>query len=217
MNALDIFGCGDAMCEVLFNFVSTDPFYYLVASKEELISAFTNEGILNKNLTKFVDEVKSKTSITLETVIAMMSYDGMSNDGKTVKEVTKKLAGLDYDFKGLEKKVVSGWEEGESRRTEIEERVKELEHCGIEIVYPTENETKPSDNVIKITMTGSPKEYGYATKAVFVKHLEELGYTVEEVDVKKCDILFTDSPESNTGKMKTARELGKQIKTYGEY
>lgn len=216
MNALDVFGCGDAMCEVLFNYVSTDPFYYLTAPKESILYALKSEGILNKNLTKFVDEVKSKTSITIETVIAMMSYEGMSNDGKTVKEVAKKLAGLDYDFKGLEKKVVSGWEEDEPKRTEIEERVQELEHCGIEVVYPTEKETKSSDTIVKITMTGSPKPYGYPTKAAFIKHLEEIGWRVEEVDVKKCDILFTDSLDSKTEKLRIARLLGKEVNVYGD-
>ena len=217
MNALDVFGCGDAMCEVLFNYISTDPFYYLTTPKESILYALKSEGILNKNLSKFVDEVKSKTSISLETVIAMMSYEGISNDGKTVKEVAKKLAGLVYDFKGLEKKVVSGWEEGEQKRTVIEERIQELEYFGIEVVYPTEKKTKPSDKVIKITLRGSPKEYGYATKSVFVKHLEELGYTVEEVDIKKCDILFTDSMDSKTEKLRIARLLGKKIKTYGDF
>ena len=218
MDALDVFGCGDAMCEALYNSISGNPFFYLTTTKAELLKAFKYENILNKNLEKFVDEVKSKTSITLETVIAMMSYDGMSNGGKTIQEVAKKLAGLNYSFKGLEKNVVSGWEEGEAKREEVEETVKYLRSHGIEVVYPKAKGTieQNSGSTIRITMTGSPKPYGYATKAVFAKHLEELGYNVEEVDVKKCDILFTDDLSSTTGKMKTASELGKTIKAYGE-
>ena len=111
---------------------------------------------------------------------------------------------------------MSGWEKGDEKRTEVEEIVKELGEAGIEVVYPKAKEATSlgSNSTIRITMTGSPKPYGYATKAVFVKHLEELGYNVEEVDVKKCDILFTDDLSSTTGKMKTATELGKEIKTY---
>lgn len=218
MDALDVFGCGDAMCETLYYEVSDNPFYYLLCPKDILQYEMSIHGVMNKNMEKFVEEVKSKTSITLETVIAMMSYEGMSNGGKTIKEVAKKLAGLEYSFKGLEKSAVSGWNEGETKRTELDKIVKELNDYGIEVVYPKENgnTTQNSGSTIRITMTGSPKSYGYATKAVFVKHLEELGYNVEEVDVKKCDILFTDDLTSTTGKMKTASELGKTIKEYGE-
>ena len=218
MDALDVFGCGDAMCETLYYEVSDNPFYYLLCPKDILLYEMSIHGVMNKNMEKFVEEVKSKTSITLETVIAMMSYEGMSNGGKTIKEVAKKLAGLDCSFKGLEKSVVSGWNEGETKREEVESIVKELRSSGIEVVYPKENgnTVQNSGSTIRITMTGSPKSYGYATKAVFVKHLEELGYNVEEVDVKKCDILFTDDLSSTTGKMKTASELGKTIKEYIE-
>jgi DNA ligase (NAD+) len=218
MDALDVFGCGDAMCETLYYEVSDNPFYYLLCPKDILQYEMSIHGVMNKNMEKFVDELKSKTSITLETVIAMMSYEGMSNGGKTIKEVAKKLAGLDYSFKGLEKSVVSGWEEGETKREEVESIVKELRSNRIEVVYPKVKETTgaTSGSTIRITMTGSPKPYGYATKTVFVKHLEEMGYNVEEVDVKKCDILFTDDLSSTTGKMKTASELGKTIKEYGE-
>ena len=219
MEALDVFGCGDAMCETLYYEVSDNPFYYLLCPKDILQYEMSIHGVMNKNMEKFIEEVKSKTSITLETVIAMMSYEGMSNGGKTIKEVAKKLAGIDYTFKGLEKSVVSGWNEGETKRTELDKIVKELNEYGIEVVYPKENGNAVQNpgSTIRITMTGSPKPYGYATKAVFVKHLEELGYNVEEVDVKKCDILFTDDLSSTTGKMKTASELGKTIKKYGEF
>lgn len=218
MDALDVFGCGDAMCETLYYEVSDNPFYYLLCPKDILLYEMSIHGVMNKNMEKFVEEVKSKTSITLETVIAMMSYEGMSNGGKTIKEVAKKLAGIDYSFKGLEKSAVSSWNEGETKRTELDKILKELNKYGIEVVYPKENgnTAQNSGSTIRITMTGSPKPYGYATKAAFVKHLEELGYSVEEVDVKKCDILFTDDLSSTTGKMKTASELGKTIKEYGE-
>ena len=219
MDALDVFGCGDAMCETLYYEVSDNPFYYLLCPKDILQYEMSIHGVMSKNMEKFIEEVKSKTSITLETVIAMMSYEGMSNGGKTIKEVAKKIAGIDYNFKGLEKSVVSGWNEGETKRTELDKILKELNEYGIEVVYPKENGNAVQNpgSTIRITMTGSPKPYGYATKAVFVKHLEELGYNVEEVDVKKCDILFTDDLSSTTGKMKTASELGKIIKEYGDF
>lgn len=215
MNALDVFGCGEAMCEQLFNFVSTDPFYFLTAPEKTILWQLETAGLINKNLAKFVDEVKKIKSLPLETVIAMLSYEGMSNDGKTVKEVAKKIAGLRYDFKGLEKQAVNGWENGELKREELESRLSELSECGIDVVYPSEKENG-TEKRIKIAMTGSPKEFGYLTKSDFVKHMENIGYSVEEVDVKKCDVLFTDDLNGNSGKMKTAISLSKEIKTYGE-
>lgn len=218
MDALDVFGCGEAMCEEIFFNITHSPFALLEAPKDEIEKWFVNAGMTSKNHSKFIDEIKSKTTLPLETVIAMMSYEGMSNDGKTIKEVAKKIAGLSYDFKGFEKKVVEGWECGEYKRNDIEKVIKELTQSGINIVYPTQKETISNlNNTIRISMTGSPKPYGYATKTEFVKYLESLGYTIEEVDVKKCDILFTDNLKSNSGKMKTAHELGKEIKTYDNF
>ena len=217
MDALDVFGFGDAMCELLFNHVSSNPFFYLTTSKDGLLNEIINEDIMNKNLMKFVDEVKKKTSLTLETVIAMLSLEGLSNNGKTIKEIAKKIAGVPYDFKGLEKKCVEGWEEGEEKHKLVENIVSDLKSHGIEVVYPKYEEQSAEQNeIVKITMTGSPKPYGYPTKAAFVKHLEKIGWRVDEVDVKKCDILFTDSMDSNTGKMKTAHELGKEVRSYGD-
>ena len=66
----------------------------------------------------------------------------------------------------------------------------------------------------KIIMTGSPEEFGYKTKAVFLQQHPELE---ETGSWKEIDILVTDDLESNSGKMQKARKLGIPIKTYGEF
>ena len=58
-----------------------------------------------------------------------------------------------------------------------------------------------SDDVIPIIMTGSPKEFGYATKKDFLNAHPEY---VETTDWKACKILMTDDLNSTSGKMKKA-------------
>lgn len=65
----------------------------------------------------------------------------------------------------------------------------------------------------KIIMTGSPEEFGYKTKAVFLQQHPEFE---ETTSWKEVDILITDDLESNSGKMQKAKKLGIPIKTYGQ-
>ena len=66
----------------------------------------------------------------------------------------------------------------------------------------------------KIIMTGSPEEFGYKTKAVFLQQHPELEETTKFTE---CDILVCDNLESNSSKMQKARKLGIPIKTYGDF
>ena len=71
-------------------------------------------------------------------------------------------------------------------------------------------------------MTGSPKSAGYNTKSELIKHLEGFGYAKDDMSgegygtspEKTCDLLLTDSYESNSSKMKRAKKLGVRIVTY---
>ena len=60
-------------------------------------------------------------------------------------------------------------------------------------------------------MTGSPKEYGYATKKDFLNAHPEY---VETTSWSDCKILFTDDLASNSGKMKKAQKAGIEIREY---
>lgn len=70
-----------------------------------------------------------------------------------------------------------------------------------------------SSDAVPVIMTGSPKEFGYATKAEFLKAHPEY---IETSDWKQCKILFTDDLASTSSKMKKATTLGIEIKTYGD-
>ena len=67
---------------------------------------------------------------------------------------------------------------------------------------------------IKVILTGSPEEFGYKTKSVFLQQHPNLE---ETSSWKEIQILVTDSLESNSGKMQKARKAGIPIKTYGDF
>lgn len=69
-----------------------------------------------------------------------------------------------------------------------------------------------------ICMTGSPKNFNFSTKAVFLEKLADFDFSEGKMTKKNnvVDILVTDSTESMTTKMKMANELGVEIMTYGE-
>lgn len=73
-----------------------------------------------------------------------------------------------------------------------------------------------STNAIKIMLTGSPKQFGFSTKAVFLEELAKHRAFVEVGNIKECDILIADNIDGNSNKLKTARNLGKEITTYSE-
>ena len=66
---------------------------------------------------------------------------------------------------------------------------------------------------IQVIMTGSPKEFGYATKSVFLQSNPKY---IETSDWKICKILFTDDLSSDSSKMQKAKKLGIEIKTYDQ-
>ena len=67
---------------------------------------------------------------------------------------------------------------------------------------------------IKVILTGSPEEFGYKTKSVFLQQHPNL----EEVSSwKEIQVLITDSLDSNSGKMQKAKKAGIPIKTYGDF
>lgn len=73
--------------------------------------------------------------------------------------------------------------------------------------------------VVKICMTGSPKQFGWKTKAEFIKALEEVHTHIhyQEVSVKDATFLITDDVNSNSSKTKEAKKHNKTIITYSDF
>ena len=74
----------------------------------------------------------------------------------------------------------------------------------------SENSDAPSyDEQIPVILTGEPNDY--ASKGEFLKCNPQYRMTGKWTEVK---IVFTNSLDSNTGKMKKAREKGIEIQLY---
>lgn len=213
MNVLELDGVGDAFLEELFNKVKQPSSFYITnhdVTTDYLINCGMKEGKILENFVKQLNNIKK---LTVEQVISFMSLDGMSIGGKTVKEIAKKLSGVDYSFTGLEKKVVYGWDENDDNHDKLTTFNKLcdgiVEH-GILIEFIKKRE----GNIIKLCLTGSPKKFNFSSKGDFIKFLENKEYVVDEVSVKDCDYLVTDDINSKSSKMTNAKKLNKQIVTY---
>lgn len=211
MNVLDMDGVGDAFLEELYSKVCThlnavDYLCDIDMNSDKLVQFGMKSG---KILDNFIEKLSIIKKLTLEQVIALHTFDGMSSNGKTVKEVAKKIAGIPYSFAGLEKKVVDGFGEGECKYMLIIDTINKLQTVGITIEFPVVKQ-----NTIKICMTGSPKNFGFGSKNDFVQFLNSISINIEEVSVKDCEFLITDDLTSKSSKMKTAEKLEKKIVTY---
>jgi len=156
----------------------------------------------------FVQAFKDIKSLTYEQVIQMLGYE---NVGKKISiQLSREHAGMDYDYANLEKALVSKLRSPEVSNY-IKEVVKGLEDLGIKIDRPK----KESSETIGICMTGSPKEFGFATKAEFLAKFP----AAKEVSLtdSSCRYLITDSYQSTSSKMKTAVKRGINILTYGDF
>jgi hypothetical protein len=67
-----------------------------------------------------------------------------------------------------------------------------------------------------IEMTGSPKSAGFKTKESFLSELGVYGFSHSKMTKKgnQVNILVCDDLDSETSKMKLAKELGIEIMTY---
>ena len=158
----------------------------------------------------FVKAFKNIKSLTYEQVIRMLGYDNVGR--KISTQFAREHAGLDYDYAHLEKALVA-----KLRSTEISEYIKEvvkgLEDLGITIDRPKEE--KKDSNTYGVCMTGSPKTFGFKTKAEFLFKFPYL-YEVKLTD-KDCKFLITDNLESTSNKMKQAEKKGIEIVLYKQF
>lgn len=159
----------------------------------------------------FINAFKNIKSLTYEQVIQMLGYD---NVGKKISiQLAREHAGLDYDYANLEKVLVEKLRSPKISNY-IRKVVKELESFGIKIDKP-QKQKEMKTNVFAICMTGSPKIFGYKTKAEFISKFPGI-YEVS-LSSPECKFLITDSYESTSNKMKTAEKKGIEIKTYGDF
>lgn len=155
---------------------------------------------------KSFDEFKKKLSLT--DIIVSCTFDAC---GRKVAEAIQNYLLLgEENFEHLAEKAWSWCKNPNS--DQMTDLYNVLEHCGKTLdIFKQElqyvNETKRDQ--IPVILTGEPNNY--ATKDAFLREHPEYRMTGSWKEVK---IVFTNSLDSNTGKMKKAREKGIEIRLY---
>lgn len=177
-----------------------------IFNKETLIATgFFREG---KTLDRLFESLDKIEKVTLPQVIVSLGFDGV---GRTAsRQLAKMIRGKEYDFKGLEKKALEGFADGESKRIKVENLVSVLEKRGIKV----EEEIELLDG-IGVELTGSPNASGFKNKKELEAFLTSKGYVHKGLNEAK--ILLTDSLTSTSSKMAAARKKGVEIREYSEF
>ena len=158
----------------------------------------------------FLNAFRNIKSLTYEQVIISLGFDNVGR--KLSLQIAREHCGLVPDYSGLERALVGMLHEPEVT-VQIVTAVQTLEKLGITIDKPKEEMV--TKDTVYVCMTGSPKVFGFPTKAEFIAKFPNL-VDVEITD-KRCQFLITDSYTSTSSKMKTAEKKGITIKTYGDY
>lgn len=123
------------------------------------------------------------------------------------------ICGLPYDTKSISRASYQ-WALDDSNA--YYQKVMDLiELTGLSVDDEAENVSAAQASAsekIPVVMTGSPKSFGYSTKAEFLAAHPE--YTDVGSSVKDCKILFTDDLSSTSGKMKQAAKYGVEVRLY---
>ena len=199
---------GTQTCKLLYDAGYTtimDIFNPYKFNKQELIkTGYFKDG---KTLDALLAEVDKVTMVPLFRVILALGFDGV---GMTAaKQIARLIGGQTYNFSGLEKVAVEGFELGGAKRAKVEAFARILGYRKIEI----EKEIEVKDG-IGVEFTGSPSGSGFKTKAEFEKFLGQNGYY--HCGLKEAKLLLTDSMVSSSSKMTAANKLGIPIKTYAD-
>ena len=218
---LDVPGLGDELIAKMIDGIKKDcepdeffgdqgkEFPFSIFELEQV--AFTRHigGRIGDKIAKAYKDIIS--TIALDTIIQTMNIRFC---GKTLsKEIAKYLCGQPYDFGNMAQ---DGWKwVMDKESTEYMKLTAILNMLGKDIQYystiaeQTALAEQQQGKKTYIIMTGEPNNYD--TKQDFLNAHPEYENTTSWV---KCQLVFTNSLESNTGKMKKAREKGITIKLY---
>jgi NAD-dependent DNA ligase len=160
----------------------------------------------SKSIQNYVNNLKQYAAhISLVDIIK--SFNFKSCGTKAAEVCARIISGLPYQVNSLPRESYAWALDPNSRQLYMV--TKAMEDLDVELMEDDSN----SVDKIPIIMTGSPSNFGYATKAKFLQAHPEY---VETTDWKSCKILFTDDLSSNSGKMQRAKKQGVEIKTYGD-
>jgi DNA ligase (NAD+) len=208
INQLDLDGVGGSMIRQLWNAGYRSPVEILNPNKFTRERLFANSDLKpGKLVDNMFKEIEKITELKPAEVVLMLGFPGMG--GSSAKQVGNMLSGLKYNFSGLEKNVISGFEPGEKKRELYESAIAEISQF-INIAMPE----KIADDAIPYEMTGSPKSFGFKTKEEFVAAAKAKGFY--HASLKEAKVLFVDDLNTSSNKMKTAQSKGVKVMLYSE-
>lgn len=171
----------------------------------------TKNGIFKdgRELEVLINNLLDVTKVELWEIIYSFGY---INCGQTIsKQLANYIANIEYDFKGLEKKVVEDFINNQYRQDEVLELVKILQNNNVTVVFPQ----AIGSDIITFEMTGENPDG--RPKGVYKNSIEQTGKARHTSLKKGTHYLITDSLSSNSGKMQKAKKLGIKIVTYSEF
>lgn len=204
----EVFGFGEELSKLLLEneIIYSDPLeiFNPNLSVEMLMNAGFGK-VQAENYLKGIKDTYSK-GIPFNLLIKTLNINGCGNT--IAEQFTRKYYGMDHSTVGLTKAI---WSELEESNGKFEDMISKIQNFGYSVINPYKDEKPISADSIKVVLTGSPKGFGFKTKAEFLKKFPNL------VEVKKmadADCLVTDSLTSSSSKMKDAAKFNKTIKTY---
>lgn len=145
-------------------------------------------------------------TLTLEDIIKSCNFKSCGSAAS--KQISKYLCGGNYDFAHISE-IAYSWCKDENSN-EMKTLVSLLSKLGKTINdYIATAQSEEEDNRIPVILTGEPNDY--KSKGEFMSCHPEYRETGSWKEVK---IVFTNSLDSNTGKMKKAREKGIELRLY---
>lgn len=208
-SAKDIWNYLDNNCPITLQFFDETPiempFNILLCSPEEVYFG-VGAGKSGDNAKKAYEKILD--NITLNDIIKSCNFPFCGS--KVTEQVVNYLLGEKYDWSHLAT-------EGyiwvfDSTSWQYKNVMKILDHFGKtfdDFKIQHQNIQKTVSTQIPIIMTGEPNDY--KSKGEFLKLHPEYRQTGSW---KEVQIVFTNSMDSNTGKMKKAREKGIEIRLY---
>ena len=181
------------------------PFNVLMITPEEMYFG-AGGGKTGQNAQKAFKTVLE--NLTLNDIVKSCNFKFCG--GKVTEQVVKYLLNEDPDFSHLAYEGYSWvFETTSAQYKELMEIMNHLGKTFEDFKVQHQEATKTSSNQIPVILTGEPNNY--KSKGEFLKLNPQYRNTTSW---KEVQIVFTNSLDSNTGKMKKAREKGIKIELY---
>ena len=185
--------------------IKKSPFNILMVSPEEIYFG-AGAGKLGSNAQKAFKNILN--NLSLNDIIKSCNFKFCGE--KVTEQVVNYLINGDADWSHLATEGYSWvFDTNSEQYKDILEILNYLGKSFDDFKVIHEEATKATSNQIPIIMTGEPNDY--KSKGEFLSCHPEYRNTGSWKEVK---IVFTNSMESNTGKMKKAREKGVEIRLY---